>query len=113
MMDHDGLLMFFSTILGSLGAILGPSGGHFWAILVLSWGDLWFMMVPRWSVDGFMMPSMASNCVSWFFFVFFVHVEAILCLCGPSWGLLGVILGCKIASTWGYFGLLDPNLGSR
>ena len=44
MMDQDDLLMFFSTILGSLGAILGPSGGHFWVILVLSWGDLWVMM---------------------------------------------------------------------
>ena len=44
MMDQDGLLMFVSTILGSLGAILGPSGGHFGAILVLSWGDLWVMM---------------------------------------------------------------------
>ena len=56
MLDQDGLLMLSLSILGPLGAILGPSGGHFWAIFVLSWGHLWVMMAPIRSVDGFMTP---------------------------------------------------------
>ena len=79
MLDQDGLLMLSLSLLGPLGAILWPSGGHFWPImclLVLSFSFL-YMLLPSW--------------------VYLVSIWAIL---GPTCGHFEPQDLVKMALTW-------------